>query len=445
MTQAPARYDRYLTDFEAFERETSSQPEWLRDLRLHSMAHFRSVGLPTARKGNEPWKYTNLAPIADKEFALGLQPSRALTSQEIAAVAPWCTVWKELVFVNGRYSAELSSGDFDGVTALSLEQALTTHGGVIQKHLGQLAPYHYDGFTALNTAFLRDGAFVLVPDEAEIPVHLHVLFVTTQADAPVASHPRTLIVAGRQSKLTMVESYVSVDGGSYFNNAVTEIVLEEGAQLEHHRVLLDRDAYHVGLTRVRQGRDSRFSSMAFSTGPALARHDLNVLLDDTGAECYLRGLYVTAGDQHIDNYLSIDHAQPHCTSRLYYKGILDDRSRAVFGGTVLVRKGAVKTDAHQEDKNLVLSNEAEVDSKPALEIYADDVKCGHGATAGAIAEDALFYMRSRGLDEETAEIFLIKGFAAEILDQVTMEPLHAYLSERTTQALPRFRRAEAVA
>ncbi|HET8944599.1 MAG TPA: Fe-S cluster assembly protein SufD [Dehalococcoidia bacterium] len=445
MTQAPARYDRYLTDFEAFERETASQPEWLHDLRRGSMAHFRSVGLPTARKGNEPWKYTNVAPIADKEFALGLQPSRALTSTEIAAVAPWCTVWKELVFVNGRYSPELSSGDFDGVTALSLEQAFATHGDIIQKHLGNLAPFDYDGFTALNTAFLRDGAFVLVPDGAEIPVHLHVLFVTTRADAPVASHPRTLILAGSQSKLTMVESYVSVDGGSYLNNAVTEIVLEDGAQLEHHRVLLDRDAYHVGLTRVRQGRDSRFSSMAFSTGPALARHDLNVLLNDTGAECYVRGLYVTAGDQHIDNYLSIDHAQPHCTSRLYYKGILDDRSRAVFGGTVLVREGAVKTDAHQEDKNLVLSNEAEVDSKPALEIYADDVKCGHGATAGAIAEDALFYMRSRGLDEETAQIFLINGFAAEILDQVTMEPLHAYLAERTTQALPRFRREEAAA
>ncbi len=442
MTQAPAKYDRYLRDFDA---AVAPQPAWLSDMRRDAIAHFQRVGLPTARKGNEPWKYTNVAPIADKEFVHGLPPARALTSQEVAAVAPWCTVWKELVFVNGRYSSELSSRDFDGVTALSLEQALSTHGDVIQKHLGRLAPFDYDGFTALNTAFLRDGAFVLVPDEAEVPVHLHVLFVTTSAGGPIVSYPRTLIVAGKQSKLTMVESYVSVDGGAYFNNAVTEIHLEDGAKLEHHRILLDRDAYHVGVTRVRQGRDSRFTSMAFSTGPTLARNDLNVLLDDTGAECYLRGLYVAAGDQHIDNYLSIDHAQPHCTSRLYYKGILDDRSRAVFGGTVLVREGAVKTDAHQEDKNLVLSSEAEVDSKPALEIYADDVKCGHGATAGAIAEEALFYMRSRGLDEETAQVFLVKGFAAEILDQVTIEPLHAYLGERTTLALPRFRRTEAAA
>ena len=446
MAQAPATYDRYLADFERFDRETvTAQPEWLSGLRRDAIKHFEGIGLPTARKGNEPWKYTNIAPIAGMEFAHGLPPARTLTSQEVAAVAPWCTVWKELVFVNGRYSPALSSRDFDGVVALNLAEALSSHGDTVRKYLGQLATHDYDGFTALNTAFLGDVAFVYVPDGAEIPVHLHVLFVTTRADGPVVSYPRTLIVAGRQSKLTMVESYVSVDGGLYLNDAVTEIALEDGAHLEHHRVLLDRDAYHVGVTRVRQGRDSRFASTAFSTGPALARHDLNVLLDDTGAECRLRGLYVTAGDQHIDNYLSIDHAKPHCTSRLYYKGILDDRSRAVFGGTVLVREGAVKTDAHQEDKNLVLSNEAEVDSKPALEIYADDVKCGHGATAGAIAEDALFYMRSRGLDEETAQAFLVKGFAAEILDQVTVEPLHAYLSERTTQALPRFRRTEAVA
>ena len=446
MTQAPVKYDRYLRDFETFDKNASSpQPGWLSDLRRDAIAHFERAGLPTARKGNEPWKYTNIAPIAGVDFAHGLPAARALTSQEIAAVAPWCTVWKELVFVNGRYSAELSSSDFDGVVAVSLNEALSTHADVVEKHLSQLAPFDYDGFTALNTAFLGDGAFVYVPDGAEIPVHLHLLFVTTRAQEPVASYPRTLIVAGKQSKLTMVESYVSVDGGRYLNNAVTEVALDDGAHLEHHRVLLDRDAYHVGMTRVRQGRDSSFTSTAFSTGPELARHDLNVLLDDTGAECRLRGLYITAGDQHIDNYLSIDHAKPHCTSRLYYKGILDDRSRAVFGGTVLVREGAVKTDAHQEDKNLVLSNKAEVDSKPALEIYADDVKCGHGATAGALAEDALFYMQSRGLDEETAQVFLVKGFAAEILDQVTIEPLHAYLSERTTQALPRFRREEAAA
>ncbi len=440
MTQAPATYDRYLAGFESFDREAAAtQPEWIRDVRRQAIAHFEAVGLPTARKGNEPWKYTNVAQIANTEFALGRTPDPALKQEDVARVAPWCTVWKELVFVNGRYSAGLSSTDFDGVVALNLEEALATHGDLVRRHLGQLAPHDYDGFTALNTAFLRDGAFIYVPDGADISLHLHVLYLSTGPDA-VISHPRTLIVGGRQSKLTMIESYVSLGSAPHFANAVTEIALEDGAHLEHYRLMLESEAYHVGVTRVRQGRDSVFSSLAFASGPRIGRNDFSVLLDDTGAECHLRGLYVTSGDQHIDNYLTIDHAKPHCTSRLHYRGILDDRSRAVFGGTVFVRPGAIKTDAHQEDKNLLLSAEAEVDSKPALEIYADDVKCGHGATAGAIAEDAIFYLQSRGLDAETAQIFLVKGFAAEILDEVSIEPLRAYLEERTTEALPRFRR-----
>jgi Fe-S cluster assembly protein SufD len=196
------------------------------------------------------------------------------------------------------------------------------------------------------------------------------------------------------------------------------------------------------VTRVRQDRDSSFTSTTFETGGALTRNDFSVLLDGPGAECRMRGLYVTAGSQHVDNYLTIDHAQPHCMSRLYYKGILDEKSKAVFGGTVFVRPGAIKTNAHQEDKNLVLSHEAEVDSKPALEIYADDVLCGHGATAGALAEDALFYMQSRGIDEVMANQLLIRGFASEVLDGV-MEPLREYLEKQTSVALPRFRQAEA--
>jgi len=241
----------------------------------------------------------------------------------------------------------------------------------------------------------------------------------------------------------VIETYLTLNGVN-FNNAITEIALEDGAQAEHYRILLDRGAYHVGVTRVRQARDSRFRSTAFSTGPTLARNDFSVLMDGPGADCRLRGLYVASGRQHIDNYLTIDHAQPHSTSRLYYKGILDERARAVFGGTVFVRPGAIKTDAHQEDKNLLLSAEAEVDSKPSLEIYADDVKCGHGATAGAVAEEALFYMQSRGLDLEAAQEFLVKGFASEILDGV-MEPLREYLQKATTAALPRFARPEETA
>ncbi len=446
MTQTIATYDRYFADFEALERSVSKQPQWLRGLRRRAMDRFTELGLPTARQGNEPWKYTNVEPIARGEFSYGVAPEAEPAVDELAAIAPWCTAWHEAVFVNGRYSMALSASratherreGLGRVVVGSLAEAMLSHGDLIERHLSQYVAHDYDGFAALNTAFLRDGAFVYAPDGEEASTHIHLLFVTAPTSEPIVAYPRTLIVAGRQSKLTVIESYVSLDGSPYLNDAVTEIALGEGAWVEHYRMLLDRGAFHVGTTRVDKDRDSSFTSTSFATGPALARNDFSVLLHGPGAECQLRGLYVTASTQHIDNYLNIDHQAPHCKSRLYYKGILDGKSKAVFGGLVLVRPGADKTDAYQQDKNLVLSDEAEIDSKPSLEIYADDVKCGHGATAGAVAEDALFYMRSRGIDETTANQLLIKGFASEILDE-TIEPLREYLEKQTMEALPRFR------
>ena len=221
---------------------------------------------------------------------------------------------------------------------------------------------------------------------------------------------------------------------------MTEIAVGDGAQIEHYRLLLEsRDAFHVGTTWLSQGEDSAFHSTSFARGAALGRNNLQALLDAPGSSCFLHGLYMTSGKQHFDSNINIDHAKPHTTSRLYYKGILDGQSKAVFGGRVLVRPGAAKTDAHQADKNLILSEEAEVDSKPSLEIYADDVKCGHGATAGAVAEDALFYMRSRGLDVQTATTLLIKGFANEIIDTIRVSPLRTYLERLVLEAIPGFR------
>ena len=243
-------------------------------------------------------------------------------------------------------------------------------------------------------------------------------------------------MAGARSELTVIESYVSLSSSRYLTDAVTEIVVGDGAQVEHYKLLLESEgAFHVATSRVYQGEDSVFSSTLYARGAAIARNDIQVLLDAPGSSCTLNGLYMTSGSQHIDNYINIEHAKPHGTSRLFYKGILDGESKAVFGGTVLVRPGADKTDAHQEDKNLLLSEKAEVASKPSLEIYADDVKCGHGATAGTITEDAIFYMRSRGLDLETATAFLVKGFARGILDKVRVQPLRDFLEELTTKAL----------
>ncbi|MEE8385689.1 MAG: Fe-S cluster assembly protein SufD [Dehalococcoidia bacterium] len=430
----------YQADFRTFKKGVSAKgPPWLRQVRQQALSRFSELGFPTARRGNEKWKYTNVGPIADAAFSYPFHSSPEVKPAGIRRVAPWNDSWETIVFVNGRYSRPLSAAPaaLNGARVTNLAEAVRADGDVIENHLARHAAFEDDGFTALNTAFLRDGAFVHLPKGESLPSPLHLVFVTTGDAEPTASYPRTLIVAGANSRLTVIESYVSLSSARYFTDAVTEIVLANGAQVEHYRLLLESaDAFHVGTSRVYQGRDSTFSSMSFARGAAIGRNDFRVLLDGPGSSCTLNGLYVTTGSQHVDNYINIDHAKPHTTSRLNYRGILDGKSRAVFGGTVLVRQGAVKADSHQADKNLILSEQAEVDSKPGLEIYADDVKCGHGATVGTVAEDAIFYMRSRGLDPETATAFLIKGFASEIIDAVRLQPLRSYLERLVWRALP---------
>lgn len=300
MAVAAATYDRYVADFQRI-IASSTQPAWLRELRERAIRHFQDVGLPTARKGNEAWKYTNVGPIAATEFKYGASV-REVTVEELAASAPWCTVWHEAVFVNGQFSPALSASHathepregLGGATVSSLVEALETHPELVEQHLGKHVAADYDGFTALNTAFIEDGAFIYVPDDASVKTHIQLVFVTVSDREPAVTYPRTLIVTGKHSRVTVVESYVTLDG-SAFNNAVTEIAVGEGAHVDHYRVLLDRDAYHVGTTKVALGRDSWFGSTSYATGPALARNDFAVVLDNPGAEIRLRGLYVGAG------------------------------------------------------------------------------------------------------------------------------------------------------
>ena len=443
MSPVIAKEDRYLSDFQELERDRGDlQPLWVREIRGQAFSRFSELGFPTARRGNEKWKYTSVAPIANAtlEYSsdLGAAPAKGASLRRLA---PWSDSWVNLVFVDGHYSQALSTppGQTDGARAASLADVLGTDGDLAELHLGRHAAFNDDAFTALNTAFLSDGAFVHLPDGTTLPSALHLVYLTSNRSRPTVSHPRTLVVAGRHSKLTMIESYVGRSSTPHLTNAVTEIAIGDGAEVEHYRLLVDSaDAFHVGCTRVSLGRDSTFASSSFSKGIALARNDLQVLLDAPGSSCFLRGLYMTSGTQHIDNYINIDHAKPHTTSRLYYKGILDGKSRAVFGGTVTVRPDAQKADSQQTDKNLVLSEHAEVDSKPSLLIYADDVKCSHGATAGNIDEDAVFYMKSRGLDRETAGRLLVEGFAGEIIESVRLDPLRAYLSGPFLGALPKY-------
>ncbi len=439
-TTAPASvaetYPHYAAAYA--EQPTGNSPA-IQELRQRGWEAFNRLGLPTARRGNEPWKYTNAGPIARESFAypdLSSRVDTGLTEAEIRAVAPWQPDWRTLVVVDGAFAPGLSDGNGSGDgTAAGLADAVKSEPKLGANVLGQLASPEDDGFTALNTAFIGDGVGISVPAGADAGV-INIVYLTTGREQPRATHPRLVISAAPNSRATVIETFVGPDV-RYLTNTVMEASVGEGASVEHYRLLLEgQEAYHVGVSRVLQQKDSAFSSVAIAHGAALGRNDFGVTLAGTGAECTLNGLYLTTGSQHIDNYINIDHAEPCGTSRLFYKGILDGRSRAVFGGNVTVRKDAQKTDAQQTDKNLLLSEEAEVDSKPSLLIYADDVKCGHGATAGHIDADTVFYMRSRGLDLPTASRILIHAFASEIIDTVPLEPLREYLDERFRNAIP---------
>ena len=439
MTQTLTRHEQYTTDFHAL--NGAEQPEWLRDIRATAWEQFLAVGLPTARRGNEPYKYTNIAPIADAELALAPDGDADFHADELSELASTQGGHARLVFIDGRYSDALSSvpDGTDGVSVSTLADAIQSGNGTVATHLARYADIQEDGFIALNTAFIGDGALIEIADGVSFESPLNLVFVTTNGTQTV-SHPRVLVVAGRGSSATIVESYIGVQGNRCLTNSVAEIVLEDDATLDHYRLLMEsEDAFHVGVARVEQGAGSVYNSKVFERQVGLGRFDLYTSIDGENASCDLKGLYFTSGRQHMDNYINIDHKKPYTNSRLYYKGILDGRSRAVFGGTVYVQEGAIKVDSHQEDKNLVLSPDAEVDSKPSLFIWADDVKCGHGATAGNIDLDTVFYMRSRGIDLETASRLLIYGFASEIIDTVEDDGLRSYLERLFLDSLPSYK------
>ena len=439
MTSASVKFAHYLADFKSLTQGPGAAgPLWLQDLRDSGWSRFNETGFPTARRGNERWKYTNVGPIAKTDFGIADKPVSVPSDLLPVYEADGQQIY-DLVYLDGRYSPELSSPATAsaGITAVSLASVASDSSFGLEGQIGHYAPPDDDGFTALNTAFLYDGAYVNIAGDCSEKVTVRISYITVDGTKPKVSHPRTLIVLGRNADATVVESYSGPKESVYFTNAVTEISVGDGASLDHYRLLLEgAESFHVGISRVKQEGDSSFNSASFALGTALARNDMEVLLDAPGAYCSLNGLYLTTDNQHIDNLISIDHAHPHCTSRLNYKGILDGKSRAVFGGTVMVRPDAQKSDAEQTDKNLILSQSAEVDSKPSLLIYADDVKCSHGATAGHIDADTLFYLRSRGLDQTTASRMLIQAFASEIINAVKPEPLRQYVDTIFSAAIP---------
>ncbi len=411
-------------------------PDWLEPIRRQAADSFAATGFPTSRQ--EEWRFTPVAPIAQTAW----RPPPA--GGEIAAdgLAPFIfghPEWSTLVFVNGWFSEGLSSvGPLpDGVKVCSLADALRTDGALLEAHLGRHAPVGGSPFTAINTASFRDGGLVHVASGVDLPAPVHLVYVSTGDAAGAVAHPRNLIVVERGARAAVIESYVTLaPGETYWTNPVTEVSAGAGSWLEHTRIQRESErAYHVGLTHVDQHRDSHYRSFTMAMGAALSRHNLHVRLNQENIETLMYGLYLTRGEQLADNHTAIFHDQPNCRSWEVYKGVLDDRSRAVFNGKVFVRPEAQKTDAKQTNRNLLLSDGAKVDTKPQLEIFADDVKCTHGATVGRLDDLALFYTRSRGVPAAAAERLLTYAFAAEVVEEVTLEPVRQELERLVRERL----------
>jgi Fe-S cluster assembly protein SufD len=423
--------EAFASAFDALTRE-ARVPDAIQALRQAGFDRFAELGFPTTK--NEDWHYTSVNEIADQDFTL--LTARTDDVQE-AQLAPFAFVeqhWPTVVVVNGRYAPHLSSlRDLPtGVKVETLAESWSRSKS-LSSEVGRITSIDA-AFTALNTAFLFDGVFIEIAKDAELSQPIHILYVTDATAAKAMIHPRTVIVAGRHSKASIVESYVSLSDAMHFTNAVTEVTVTRGANLSHYK--LQREglrAFHVGTIDVKQAQDSHYQSFSFATGAALSRTNIYTSLDGEGGGATLNGLYIIGGEQHCDHQTQIVHAQPNCFSRELYKGILDDRSHGVFNGKVYVHPIAQKTDGKQTNNTLLLSENAKVDTKPQLEIFADDVKCTHGATIGAIDRQALFYMKSRGIDATTATQLLTYAFAADVLETIELEPLKVELERLTLE------------
>jgi Fe-S cluster assembly protein SufD len=422
-TPKPRETDPYLEKFTRFE-EAAKQPSWLFPLRKSGIARFSELGFPTLQ--HEDWRFTNVAPIARLPFKPVFEaPADRVSPETIEqftfAGLPGC----KLVFVNGHFARELSTPGTlpPGVKVSSLAEALVSDGAVLEKHLGRYAHASDNAFAALNAAFFLDGAFIHVPAGQRVEEPIQLVFVTTARDTGATIQPRNLIIAEADSQLTIIESYVTDGPAPYFTNLVTELVVGNNAVVEHLKFQDESPgAFHVALLHGHFGRASNVNLHSFALGARLSRNNIHAQLAGEGLECVLNGLYLTRGEQLTDHHMIVEHAQPHCASHEYFNGILDDRSKGVFHGRILVHPLAQKTDAKQTNKNLLLSDEATADAKPQLEIYADDVKCTHGATVGQLNDEAIYYLRSRGIGLERARRMLIHAFAGEITDRVNCEP-----------------------
>ncbi len=422
--------DWYISRFKDFENSLNGESlKPIHMLRKEAIEGFAKLNFPTTR--DEEWRFTNISPILRFNF----KPSLKIKKITKSTVEKF--LFKELnchllVFINGHFAKEFSRTNNlpKGVVAGNINREISNGSELVGRHLGKYANHKEQIFTALSTAFTKDGAFIYVPDDKIIEEPIHILFITDTNGEQLLTQPRNLYIAGKNSQVTILEHYASVNEGLYFTNVVTEVVAGENSIVDHIKLQEESvKSFHISRTEIDQERSSNFASHSISLGGEITRNDFNSRFNGQGGECTLNGLYLLNGNQLYDTHTMIDHANPYCNSHEHYKGILDGQSRGVFNGKIMVRRDAQKTNAFQENNNIILSSDALVNTKPQLEIFADDVKCSHGATIGQLDADSMFYLKARGIGEEKARTILIHAFASDVVRTVKIEALRNYFEK----------------
>lgn len=411
--------------------ERLDQPEWLKSLRAKAFDHFRSVGFPSVK--DEDWKYTNVKAVVGSQWSVVRGNGG---SEDIADFILAESRESVVVFSNGIFDRNASNlGALKDATVMSFSEVLDDEklGRIFKTRLGSLIDFKKNGFTALNTAFIGEGVFIHLPKNAKIDAPIQLLFTTDEGNV---SFPRVLVVAEAFAEATIIETYRRGGETKYLTNGVTEVSIADEAKVKHYRVQREsHNAFHIGTTGTDIGRGSVYDATNINLGAKLSRHDIEFRFNEKGGEAFVDGLYLLGGDQHHDTHSVIDHRLPNCISHQTYKGIVDGKAHAVFNGKIFVRENASGTDGYQSNKNLLLSNDARVDTKPQLEIFNDDVKCAHGATVGQLGEEELFYLLSRGLNEALARNLLTYGFAEEIVNKITIPSIKKQLDEAVLHRL----------
>jgi len=423
-TQNP--WDALYASFE--QRVQANSPAWLNSLRRAGNAHFAELGFPTTE--DEEWRFTNVRPIA--EMTPQVAPNNVrLTAAEIAPFAYGKMASRRFVFVDGRYHPELSSpGQNNGIKVLNLATAIQADENVLTQHLARYARYDDNAFAALNTSMIEDGAVITIAAKERSADPILLLFVSTGRVKDAITNLRVLVVAHERSEAKIIEKYVTLGDQPHFTNVVTELVLEDSARIEHCKIQDESlNAFHVATIQGYQKRSSHLLTHSISLGGAIARNNVIPVLDAEGCECIMNGLYLTRDTQLVDHHTTIHHVKPNCNSHEFYHGILDGKSQGVFNGKIFVRPDAQKTDAKQTNRNLLLSDEATINTKPQLEIFADDVKCTHGATVGQLEDEHIFYLRARGIGKEMARRMLVHAFASDIVNRISIPEIREELDE----------------